>query len=55
MQLLKEVLTKDLGTTVELRRGVEAGTSRKVSFGDLWHVFRYGQEVRSQSARQVQL
>jgi hypothetical protein len=55
MRLLKEVLTKDLGRTLKLRQGIELGTSKKVFFGDLWHVFRHGQEVRSPGSKQIQL
>jgi hypothetical protein len=55
MKLLKELLDKDLDRTVQLRKGIETGDSKRVAFGDLWHVFRYGQEVRSSRSKQVQL
>ena len=55
MRLLKQLLTNDLGAALKLRQGVEAGTARKVSFPDLWHVFRYGQEVRSSGSQKTQL
>jgi hypothetical protein len=51
MRLLNELLTNDLGRALKLRQGVETGTARTVFFPDLWHVFRYGQEVRSSGSK----
>lgn len=55
MKLLKELLDTDLDRTVQLREGIETGKPKMVAFGDLWHVFRYGQEVRSAGPKHVQL
>ena len=47
MRLLVEFLDRDLTPTFELRRKIEAREACQIAFADLWHLFNYGQEVRT--------
>jgi hypothetical protein len=55
LRLLKELFMKDLSRTLKVRQEVDAGTARRTTFIDLWHVFRYGQEVRGPGTKEVQM
>jgi len=55
LRLLVDFMDRDLAPVWELRHSFEAGELRKVAFPDLWHIFRYGQEVRTPGNKQLQL
>ena len=50
LQVLRELLDGDLRPTFELRKQLEEGTARSVSFQDLWHLYTLGGEVVSNTA-----
>ena len=47
MRLLVEFMEVDLKPLFELRRRINAGSLRCIAFADLWHLFLYGQEVKT--------
>ena len=47
MRLLVEFLDHDLKPTFELRRNIDAREACDIAFADLWHLYSYGQEVRT--------
>ena len=47
MRLLVEFLDHDLKLTFELRKKIDARDACEIAFADLWHLYNYGQEVRT--------
>jgi hypothetical protein len=45
LQVLIELLDTYLKATFDLRRQIDKGDLRSISFLDLWHLFRHGQEI----------
>ena len=46
VQVLVEVLDKDLKPVFDLRRRIQEGDIRSIAFCDLWHLFRIGGDIR---------
>ena len=44
-RLLIRFMDEDLKDIFEMRQKIEDGTLEKIAFDDLWHLFRYGEEV----------
>jgi hypothetical protein len=55
VNLLVDFIDRDLAPVWELRDNLKAGKLQKVTFPDLWHLFKYGQEVRTPGNKQLQL
>ncbi|KAJ5836217.1 hypothetical protein N7447_002243 [Penicillium robsamsonii] len=55
LRLLNEFMANHLGRVFKLREDFEKGTTRKVAFCDLWHLFRPGTTVRTPASKQIQL
>jgi hypothetical protein len=47
LQMLIDVFDSDLKPMFDLRRDIKAGTLTHIAFQDLWHLFQYGQDVRT--------
>lgn len=47
LRLLVEFLDNDLKSTFALLRQIDAKEARSIVFADLWHLYKYGQEVRA--------
>jgi hypothetical protein len=47
LQMLIQVFDSDLKPMFDLRRDIEDGTLTHISFQDLWHLFQFGQDVRT--------
>jgi hypothetical protein len=55
LRLLSDLLQQDLAPVLKARDGASSGSLRKVSFNNLWHIFKPGQEVRRSGNNQMQL
>ncbi|KAI4701606.1 hypothetical protein J4E81_003346 [Alternaria sp. BMP 2799] len=47
LKLLEELYDTDLKPMFDMRRDIETKKLATISYTDLWHLFRYGQEVRA--------
>jgi hypothetical protein len=47
LKLLLEVLDNDLQHIFDIRREIKAGLLTRIAFEDLWHLFEFGQVVKS--------
>ncbi|CAN9363871.1 unnamed protein product [Alternaria alternata] len=47
LKLLEELFETDLKPMFDMRRDIETKKLTTISYTDLWHLFRYGQEVRT--------
>lgn len=55
LRILNKFINEDLKFVWDLRRQYQEGTLRRISFADLWHLFDYGQEVRTPENQNMQL
>ena len=49
MELLIEVLDIDLKSLFNLREEIRNGTLEKIAYSDLWHLFKYGDDIVASS------
>jgi hypothetical protein len=47
LQMLVDVFDSDLKPMFDLRREIKDGTLTHIAFQDLWHLFHFGQDVRT--------
>jgi hypothetical protein len=47
LQMLIDVFDSDLKPMFDLRRDIKEGTLTHIAFQDLWHLFQYGQDLRT--------
>ncbi|KAI9736752.1 MAG: hypothetical protein M1834_000956 [Cirrosporium novae-zelandiae] len=55
LRLLIQFMDEDLKPLFDLRRGLANGTTKKIAFDDLWHLFDYGQDVRTKEGKSIQI
>jgi hypothetical protein len=55
LRILVKFMDEDLKHIWDLREKCKQGSLRKIKFADLWHLFDYGQEVRTPGSQGMQL
>jgi hypothetical protein len=50
LKMLVEVMDTDLKPMFDLRRRIKEGSLTHIAFQDLWHLFEFGQDVRTSDA-----
>lgn len=55
LRILVKFIDVDLEYVRNMRRKFREGSLRKIAFADLWHLFDYGQEVRTPGNKNLQL